>query len=77
MCLLRDQLLGQNFEAVLPMIVKLTGEAIFQLFEWKRRKQTKPDYLIDFQKLRVPKIRRTPVLDEKNGLAAAGKTSPS
>jgi hypothetical protein len=32
MCLCRDQLLAQNFEAVLAVIVKLAGDTIFAKF---------------------------------------------
>ncbi len=32
MCLLRDQLLAQNFDAVLAVIVKLAGDPIFAKF---------------------------------------------
>ena len=32
MCLLRDQLLAQNFDAVLAVIVKLAGDLVFAKF---------------------------------------------
>ena len=32
MCILRDQLLAQNFDAVLVVIVKLAGDTIFAKF---------------------------------------------
>ena len=32
MCLLRDQLLAQNFDAVLAIIVKLAGDFVFAKF---------------------------------------------
>ena len=32
MCLVRDQLLAQNFDAVLAVIVKLAGDPIFAKF---------------------------------------------
>ena len=67
----RDRIYGQNFDAVLAVVVIFAGEAILVKFDWKCRKLNNKYTIMTFFEFTFSKNPGTPLFAKKKRLQQA------